>query len=225
MIYKLKELSTIKRGSSPRPINDYISKSGYPWLKISDFSINDKVVDSTKEFIKEEGLKNTRYVKKGTLIVTNSATPGIPIFLGKNMCLHDGFLYFEELSTMLDKEYLYYFILCNRRKLVGLGNGSVFINLKKEILENYEIDLPSIELQRKIARYLSLLDDKIQQNNKINDNLSNYSSTESTSISPDISFGKSESRNEDNAFISFSNCLISSIIGKANALNLIMSSS
>lgn len=171
MKYKLKDLAVIKRGASPRPINEYVSEKGYPWLKISDFSLNDKFVYKTKEFIIEAGLKKTRYVKSGTLIVTNSATPGIPIFLMKDMCLHDGFLYFESISPKIDKEYLYYFILNNRSKLIKLGNGSVFVNLKKEILENYEIELPSIDVQHKVARYLSAIDEKIKLNNEINDNL------------------------------------------------------
>ena len=222
MIYKLRELSTIKRGSSPRPINDYISKSGYPWLKISDFSLNDKVVNSTKEFIKEDGLKNTRYVKKGTLIVTNSATPGIPIFLGKDMCLHDGFLYFEELSTMLDKEYLYYFILCNRKRLIGLGNGSVFINLKKEILENYEIDLPSIELQRKIVSIIKPIDDKMSLNKEINDNLSIYRLNESKFSSPLINLGKILSRIDDKIVFCSSFLPIKSNNGLTSSLNCLI---
>ena len=38
MKYRLDELSTIKRGGSPRPITDYLTDIGLPWLKISDFN-------------------------------------------------------------------------------------------------------------------------------------------------------------------------------------------
>lgn len=148
---KISDIATVKRGSSPRPIINYISNKGYPWLKISDFTYGERYVFSTKEYIIEEGLKNTRYVPKGTLIVTNSASPGIPIFLGKDMCLHDGFLYFENLSNQVVPMYLYYFILSNRDYLVSQGNGSVFTNLKKEILENMPIELPEISHQRHIV--------------------------------------------------------------------------
>ena len=152
MKYLIKNISTVKRGSSPRPIINYIVKEGYPWLKISDFKFGDREVYETKEFIKPEGLKNTRYVKKGTLIVTNSATPGFPIFLGNDMCLHDGFLFFEKLNhDIVDIKYLYYYLLANRDKLMAKGNGSIFINLKKEILENYEIDIPSMQIQQHIV--------------------------------------------------------------------------
>ena len=171
MIYKIKDIAVVKRGSSPRPIADYVCDSGLPWLKISDFSINDKYVYKTHEFIKEAGLKHTRYVKKGTLIVTNSATPGIPVFLGNDMCLHDGFLYFEEVSNKVDLDYLYYFLLYNRKNLVQLGNGSIFVNLKKEILENFEINLPDLETQKRIAKLLSSIDKRIALNKSMNDKL------------------------------------------------------
>ena len=148
---KISDYATIKRGSSPRPIINYLTTSGLPWLKISDFSFGDRYVSKTKEFITEEGLKNTKYVPKGTLVVTNSATPGIPIFLGKDMCLHDGFLYLENISKNINPMYLYYYILTHRYELVGQGNGSIFINLKKEILENLEIEVPKLVNQNHIV--------------------------------------------------------------------------
>ncbi len=164
---RISDIATVKRGSSPRPIINYISNKGYPWLKISDFTYGERYVFSTKEYIIEEGLKNTRYVPKGTLIVTNSASPGIPIFLGKDMCLHDGFLYFENLSNQVVPMYLYYFILSNRDYLVSQGNGSVFTNLKKEILENMPIELPEISHQQHIVDILGTLDEKIEYYDKL----------------------------------------------------------
>lgn len=167
MIYKIKDLMRVNRGSSPRPILDYLSPDGYPWLKISDFNFKDRYVYKTKEFIKEA--KNTKYVKKGTLVLTNSATPGIPIFLGQDMCLHDGFLYFEDISELIDIEYLFYWFQNYRNNIVGLANGSVFKNLKKEIVENLDIDLPDIEEQKRSVHILSKMDKKIELNNMMKD--------------------------------------------------------
>lgn len=148
---KVKDFAIVKRGSSPRPIIEFLSEEGYPWLKISDFVLGQRYIYKTKEFIKPSGLSSTRYVNKNTLIITNSASPGIPIFLGNNMCLHDGFLYFEKIDDNIIPMYLYYYFLANRERLVKQGNGSVFINLKKEILENTEINIPSIEIQQHIV--------------------------------------------------------------------------
>ena len=169
---KLKDLVEIKRGSSPRPIIDYLSDKGYKWLKISDFNLGDKYISETKQFIKESGLKGTRLVKKGTLVLTNSATPGIPIFLDADMCLHDGFLYFKNLcDEELNMEYLYCWLLNNQKNIVKQANGSVFKNLKKEIVENLDIELPNFNNQNKIVKIYNTINDKIIENTATNNNL------------------------------------------------------
>ena len=170
--YLIKELMNVNRGSSPRPIIEYLSDSGYRWLKISDFNMYDRYVYETKEFIKESGLKNTRHLPAGTLILTNSATPGIPIFLGRDMCLHDGFLYFTNIKEdIININFLYYWFLYNRDLIVNQANGSVFKNLKKEIVENFEINIPNMDTQLKIVEVLDNINSKIELNNKINNNL------------------------------------------------------
>ena len=176
--YLIKDLMCVNRGSSPRPILDYLSDFGYRWLKISDFKIYDKYVYETKEFIKESGLKNTKHLPSGTLILTNSATPGIPIFLGKDMCLHDGFLYFTNINEeIINKNYLYYWFIYNRNLIVNQANGSVFKNLKKEIVENFKIEVPDYNIQLKTIRILDNINNKINQNNEINNNLYDLSNS------------------------------------------------
>lgn len=170
--YLIKELMNVNRGSSPRPIIEFLSDSGYRWLKISDFNMYDRYVYETKEFIKESGLKNTRYLPAGTLILTNSATPGIPIFLGRDMCLHDGFLYFTNIKEdIININFLYYWFLYNRNLIVNQANGSVFKNLKKDIVENFEINVPNMDTQLKIVEVLDNINSKIELNNEINNNL------------------------------------------------------
>ena len=177
MKYRLDELSVIKRGGSPRPITDYLANEGLPWLKISDFNYGERYVYNSHEFIIPKGLNKTKLVKKNTLIVTNSATPGIPIFLGKDMCLHDGFLYFESISDKVLPMYLYYFLLKQRDFLKSQGNGSIFINLKKEILERTIIDLPDIENQNHIVNTIGSVDDLIENYNKKIEKLMNLGLT------------------------------------------------
>lgn len=176
MEYRIKDLVIVRRGSSPRPIMTYLSVSGYKWLKISDFKFGDKYVSNTKEFINKEGLSGTKLIKSGTLILTNSASPGIPVILKSDMCLHDGFLYFENRDfNKLNIDYLYYWFMNNRVNIVNQANGSVFRNLKKEIVENLEISIPSLKKQNKIVKLLSDIDKKNEVNNKINENLQNLS--------------------------------------------------
>ena len=126
----------IKRGGSPRPIQDYLSNSGLRWLKISDVtSLNSPFVLEIKEHIKEEGLRKTVFLHAGELVLSNSATPGIPKILDVDTCIHDGWLYFPK--SELSKYYLYLFFKHIRKELVALGNGSVFTNLKTDILKAF----------------------------------------------------------------------------------------
>lgn len=131
----------IKRGASPRPIQKYLSDTGVHWLKISDATgISSPFLNEIKEFIIEDGLKKTVFLKSGSLVLSNSATPGIPKILDIDTCIHDGWLYFP--SSNFSNEYLYLFFKYIRKNLVAFGNGSVFTNLKTDILKNYPTYLP-----------------------------------------------------------------------------------
>ena len=126
----------IKRGGSPRPIQDYLSDDGLRWLKISDVtSLSSPFVLEIKEHIKEEGIRKTVFLNAGELVLSNSATPGIPKILDVDTCIHDGWLYFPK--SELSKYYLYLFFKHIRKELVALGNGSVFTNLKTDILKSF----------------------------------------------------------------------------------------
>ena len=132
----LGSLVEIKRGGSPRPIQDFLSDSGLRWLKISDVtSLSSPFVLEIKEHIKEEGLRKTVFLHAGELVLSNSATPGIPKILDVDTCIHDGWLYFPK--SELSKYYLYLFFKHIRKELVALGNGSVFTNLKTDILKAF----------------------------------------------------------------------------------------
>lgn len=143
----LGEYVAIKRGGSPRPIQDFLSDTGLRWLKISDVSaLQTPFILEIKEHIKEAGLRKTVFIKSGALVLSNSATPGIPKILGVDTCIHDGWLYFP--SSMLSNEYLYLFFKHIRKELISFGNGSVFTNLKTDILKNYSVNIPNEPTRR-----------------------------------------------------------------------------
>lgn len=138
----------IKRGGSPRPIQNFLSDSGFHWLKISDATgISSPFINEIKEYIIEAGLKKTVYLKSGSLVLSNSATPGLPKILDIDTCIHDGWLYFS--SSKFSNEYLYLYFKHIRDNLIALGNGSVFTNLKTDILKNYPTYLPTEDVLKK----------------------------------------------------------------------------
>ncbi|MDE2822859.1 MAG: hypothetical protein OXK79_05070, partial [Chloroflexota bacterium] len=81
--YEFADLCDITRGASPRPIHDWISDEGIPWLKIADASATEsRYIVQIKERIRTEGKRKSVSVVPGDLILSNSATPGIPKFVG-----------------------------------------------------------------------------------------------------------------------------------------------
>lgn len=168
---RLGDVCSIQRGASPRPIQKFISKEGMPWVKIADATgISSRYISSTSEYIIKEGISKSRIVHPGDLIVSNSATPGLPKFMAIEACVHDGWLIIRDLDG-IDKVFLYYVFINIRRRLSNQANGSVFMNLKTDIVKDFVIKLPMLDDQRRIASILSSLDRKIELNNKINADL------------------------------------------------------
>ena len=168
---KIGDVCSVKRGASPRPIQNFMCKNGMPWVKIADATrSNSRYINSTEEFIIKEGVLKSRTVTPGTLIVSNSATPGLPKIMGITGCVHDGWLIIDDFNGVL-KEYMYYKFIDIRRVLCNQANGSVFMNLKTDIVKSFTIHIPTIEEQAKMVSFLENIDSKIECNQNICANL------------------------------------------------------
>lgn len=168
---KIGEVVDIRRGSSPRPIHKFLASEGMPWVKIADAtSDTSRYIWRTNEFIIDDGVNKSVKVIPETLIVSNSATPGLPKIMKITACVHDGWLVFSNYRG-ITRDFLYYKFIDIRRQLVNQANGSVFQNLKTDIVKDFDIDITSIETQKKIVGILSNIDEKIELNNAINNNL------------------------------------------------------
>jgi very-short-patch-repair endonuclease len=92
------------------------------------------------------------------------------MFMGIEACIHDGWLLLRNFRE-IDKLFAYYLLLHERPALVGKGSGSVFTNLKTEILKRHKVRLPPLPEQRAIAHILGTLDDKIELNRRMSETL------------------------------------------------------
>ena len=176
-VSKLGEYIEVKRGGSPRPIHDYLVPKGLPWVKISDATAsNSRFLVETKQFIKPEGLNKTTLLKKGSLILSNSATPGLPKFLDLDGCIHHGWLHFPKKKIFTDN-YLYQLFLVVRQELLMQGNGSVFTNLKTDILKNHMVVVPNIDVLNYFDNWINSFHNKIHAVQIDVDNLSRIRDT------------------------------------------------
>ncbi len=175
---KLGRLVDIKRGASPRPINKYITSNdnGVNWIKIGDVSTDDMYINSTKEKITIEGAKKSRAVHKGDLILSNSMSFGRPYILNIDGYIHDGWLlisnyssyfYINFLVELLSSQYM-------KSQYIKLSAGSTVLNLNSDLVASTLVPVPSLEEQTKIANFLSLIDRKIELQEKLVENLKLY---------------------------------------------------
>ncbi|MBP2030666.1 type I restriction enzyme S subunit [Methanohalophilus levihalophilus] len=106
----------------------------------------------TDEFLTKEGAKKSVYLEKGTFVLSNSATIGVPTILGINGCIHDGYLAFPYLNkNQISIKYLYYFFLYFQGELKKRAFGGAQLNLNTGIVKNIAFPLPPFEEQKRIV--------------------------------------------------------------------------
>ena len=171
-VKKLKDAMQIVRGASPRPIDDFLSDDGIPWIKISDATATSTpFIFKTKEFIKSNGKQYSRYLYPNTLILSNSATPGIPRIVELECCVHDGWLIIENLKNGLFNEFMYFYFLNFKEKIINLGSGSIFKNLKTEYIKELDLIIPNEEILENAKIIFSDVFKKIKNTQKQNHRL------------------------------------------------------
>lgn len=167
-IIRIGNVADIGRGSSPRPITDkkYFENGEIPWIKIADATASGKYIYITKEYVNDVGASYSRKMKPGTLILSASGVSlGIPHFLGVEGCIHDGWIYMDNIHD-IDKQYLYYLLLTMRPYFDNLSYGAAIQNINTTILSKTKIEVPGIQSQEKIGLLLSAYDNLIENNNK-----------------------------------------------------------
>ena len=158
----LSRLLLIERGGSPRPIDAYITDSndGVNWIKIGDAKPGSIYITRTKQKIKSEGSKKSRYVKPGDFILSNSMSFGRPYIMKIDGYIHDGWLLLRDekglfnnlfLHTMLSLDYTY-------NCFKSMAEGGVVNNLNKDLVGKLVVYIPPIDLQNQFASFVEQID-------------------------------------------------------------------
>ena len=160
-------ISSIKRGASPRPISSpkwFDKDSSVGWVRISDVTKSKKYLKKTEQYLSEDGINRSRKVDKGNLIMSICATIGKPIYTNFNVCIHDGFIVFDSLSE--DKGFIYYLLEKIQKKWYRYGQPGTQVNLNSDIVSSEIFSIPTKPEQQKIAAFLAAVDSKIEQLSK-----------------------------------------------------------
>ena len=131
------------------------------------------IKSDTKMVNMSEYLKYKKNLNSNTLFVSINGTLGNiaeyrneKIILGKSAC-------YLNISPAIEKKFIKYVLLSPlfQDYLQNNATGTTIKNVSLKQIRDYSFNLPPLDIQKKIAEVLSALDDKIELNNKINNNL------------------------------------------------------
>jgi hypothetical protein len=155
-VVAIKWLTPVKRGASPRPIDDpiYFDDEGeWAWVRISDVSSAgvSGVLRSTSQTLSELGSSLSVKIVPGELFVSIAATVGKPCITRIKCCIHDGFVYFPDLH--IDPWWLFRVFEageCYR----GLGKLGTQLNLNTDTIGGIKVPVPPPDEIQQILAYL-----------------------------------------------------------------------
>ena len=154
------------------------ANSGFYCVSVKDIydgKINYENARQITEDDFQETHKRTR-LGKDDILVTNSGTIG-RMALVKDDDRTDKTTFQKSVAiikpdkNIINPLYLYYFIKSDIKRLSEFAGGTTQKNLLLKDLRNFKIIIPSFIEQKSIANTLSCLDEKIEINNRINNNL------------------------------------------------------
>jgi type I restriction enzyme S subunit len=177
--YKLGDIcNKITSGGTPNTRKNEYYGGTIPWVRTQEVNFN-RIFDAEIK-ISEEGLNNSsaKWIPENSVIIAMyGATAGkvainkIPVTTNQACCN----LIIDNYKA--DYRFIYYNILSRFSSIANMAIGGAQQNLNAGMIKDLPVYLPDLPTQTSIAEILSSLDDKIELNNKINQELENLAQT------------------------------------------------
>lgn len=143
-------------------------------------SITRNHIESLQEYkLSEAPSRAKRLVQEGDIIYSavrpNQLHYGYISKFPENLVVSTGFIVISCNKDYIEPKFLYYLLtqqeMTDYLHSIADASTSAYPSLKSSDIENLEISLPSLAEQRRIAGILGAIDDKIENNRRINTNL------------------------------------------------------
>lgn len=159
-------------GGTPRTSIPEYWNGNIPWLSVKDFNNGVRYVYQTEKHISQAGLEHssTKLLQKDDIIISARGTVGEMAMIPFPMAFNQS-CYGIRGKKGINQTFLYYLLKNSIRKLKAITHGTVFDTITRDTFSNISVTVPEIEVQNRIAEILSALDNKIELNQKINNNL------------------------------------------------------
>ncbi len=168
----LSECIEIIGGGTPKTSKKEYWGGEIPWLSVVDFNNDNRYVSKTEKTITQEGLNNcsSRLLGENDIILSARGTVGALAQLSKPMAFNQS-CYGIRANELAINDYIYYLLKHSVSILKKNSYGSVFDTITRETFSRIEVLLPDLKIQKRISEVLGSLDNKIELNEKINQNL------------------------------------------------------
>ena len=172
---KISDIGTVVGGATPSTKKNENYESGeISWITPKDLSSFDaRYIEKGERNITEIGLKScsTQLLPINTILFSSRAPIGYIAIAAKELCTNQGFKSIIP-NENTDPLFLYYLLKYNKDRIENLGSGTTFKEISGSTMKNIKVRVPKVkEIQSKIVSILTSIDDKIELNQKINNNL------------------------------------------------------
>ena len=168
---KFGDIAIVVGGGTPDTKTSQYWNGRIQWFTPSEIGRNKYVYNSVRT-ISEEGLNKSsaKLLPIGTILLSSRATVGECSINKKECTTNQGFQSLIPKEN-ISNEFIYYLIQTKRKDLIRKSCGSTFLEISANEVRKIVVSIPTIKEQDKIAKLLSLLDERIATQNKIIDKL------------------------------------------------------
>ena len=172
---KISDIGTVVGGATPSTKKPDNYKNGtIAWITPKDLStFSGRYIQSGERNITEIGLNScsTQLLPKNTVLFSSRAPIGYVAIAANDVCTNQGFKSVIP-NENTDPIFLYYLLKYNKDKIEGLGSGTTFKEVSGSMMKNIVVSVPKDKkIQERIASVLNSIDNKIEENERINNNL------------------------------------------------------
>jgi len=172
---KISDIGTVVGGATPSTKKPESYENGtIAWITPKDLStFTGRYIQRGERNITEIGLKScsTQLLPKDTVLFSSRAPIGYVAIAANEVCTNQGFKSVVP-NENTDPLFLYYLLKYNKDKIEGIGSGTTFKEVSGNTMKNIVVSVPTDKkVQERISSMLGSIDDKIEKNERINNNL------------------------------------------------------
>ena len=166
--YKLADLGFLGRGKSKhRPRNDISLFGGkYPFIQTGEIKAANLYISEYEKTYNEKGLTQSKLWNENTLCITIAANIAETAILKIKACFPDSIVGFIANENLCNVYYVKYYIDYIKNKMQSVSGGACQDNLSLDKIDYFDINIPDVKIQNKIAKILLNYDDLIENNNR-----------------------------------------------------------